>query len=283
MNHINKMPLAVCLKWDVLNEPIIFCAPHHRGSQLPQMSWVGPSAQSAETEHYPVSPAKCETDGPTVPAGWLWGAALGWERSRYQDELNEDTRSSGLCGAPEIPGIVSISSHSHVFRIQKGKVQETGFGEKDWKYIFPGVCMPVTRHMKHTYIAYIRHMYIVTCSLRVGILPEKGVIAQTSQSARTHTSMAQPTAHPSCGGQPMAPRPQACEAWDCTEQHEMKSSTRQSDAMRRCRRHLKVSEAAASITQHSRLYRTFLKSWGGAKVGPQLQVRTRVYSFIMIC
>lgn len=129
MNHINKMPLAVCLKWDVLNEPVSVRDLQHRGSQLPQMSSVGPSTGSWNRA-LPASSAKCETDGYGVPTGWLWGAALRWKRSDSQDELNAETHLSSQCHAPKIAGIVlGISFHSHVFRIQKTKVQETGFGE----------------------------------------------------------------------------------------------------------------------------------------------------------
>lgn len=153
MNHINKMPLAVCLKWDALNEPTILCDSHHCGSWLPQMSWVGPGAQRAETEHCPVSRAKRETDGSAVPACWLWGAALGRKPSRYQDELNEDTHSSAPCRALQNTGdwfrylIPFTCIHN-----AKGKSARNWIWGKGSEIY---ACGCLYTHTKHTHILYI--------------------------------------------------------------------------------------------------------------------------------
>ena len=58
--------------------------------------------------------------------------------------------------------------------------------------------------------------------------------------------MAQPTAHLGCTAQPAAPRLQACTACHCTEQHEIKSITRDYGTVKRRGKH-ESWEAAAGV------------------------------------
>lgn len=74
------------------------------------------------------------------------------------------------------------------------------------------------------------------------------VIAQTSQSVLTQTQMVEPTAHLGHVGEPVAPRLHSCAAGYCTKGHEIKSSKRESDAVKRHSPH-KMYEVTARVTQ----------------------------------